>query len=179
MMNFTEKAKRYASSHNNQFSLYTHFIGIPLIVFSLIILFGFLHLVVPNVLDIKFADVAVLALLIYYFLLNWKIALVLTPIFIIMLWLAHLINYDGPTSFALWTFIITFLIGCGLQLLGHIIEGNRPVFWNNPLTSLLSPMFITAEIFFMAGKMDALKAKIYSEDSPEGIHVKKGNEVDL
>ncbi|GGI92755.1 Mpo1 family 2-hydroxy fatty acid dioxygenase [Legionella impletisoli] len=167
MTAFTEQAKRYTAYHHTRLIWYTHLIGIPLIFFSLLILFGFLHLVVPNLFDIKFSDILVVALLIYYFFLNWKLALVLTPIFIILLWLSDLINYAGPTAFAVWAFIIIFLLGCAFQLAGHLIEGSRPAFSNHPKDSLAAPMFITAELFFKAGKMNSLKKEIYGETFPE------------
>lgn len=164
MTPFTEQAKQYTWQHHNRLTWYTHLAGVPLIVFSLIILLGFMHLVVPNVFDIKIADIAVIALLIYYFRLNWLLALILTPVFIVMLFLADLINYAGPTEFAVWAFIIIFLIGCGLQLIGHLIEGNKPAFWDNPWNAFATPMFILAEIFFMAGKMNKLKAEIHGDE---------------
>ncbi|WP_133130184.1 DUF962 domain-containing protein [Legionella yabuuchiae] len=167
MTSFTEQAKRYTAYHNSRLTWYTHLIGIPLIFFSLLILFGFLHLVVPNLFDIKFSDILVVALLIYYFFLNWKLALVLTPIMILLLWLSDLINYAGPTAFSVWSFIIIFLLGCAFQLAGHLIEGSKPALWNNPKDSLAAPMFITAELFFKAGKMNSLKKEIYGETLPE------------
>lgn len=161
---FIDQAKQYAQYHQNQSTIYAHMAGIPLLILSLLVLLGFLHLVIPGLLDIKFADIAILALLIWYFTLNWLLALVLLPVFIVLLWIADFFNYSGPTAFGLWTFVILFLLGCALQFVGHFFEGKRPPFKINLWQMLLAPMFLTAELFFMAGRMESLKKAIHGKE---------------
>ncbi len=167
MSPFIKQAKRYALKHNDITNWYTHFVGIPVIVFSLMIFLGFFHIVVPNVFDIKFADLAVLAILIYYFRLNWLIAAILTPVFLIMLWLAGLINDNGPTTASIWTFFILLIFGVACQLVGHVLEGNKPAFMQHFSDSFAAPMFITAEALFMLGWLPKLKAEVYGKDTPQ------------
>jgi uncharacterized membrane protein YGL010W len=165
MISFIEQAQRYAALHYSRVTWYTHLAGIPLVVFSFIIFFGFFHIVVPNWFDIKFADLLVLGILVYYFRLNWLLALSTTPVFILMLWLADLINYNGPTSFALWAFVVIFLLGAAFQLVGHLIQGNKPAFVKYPYDALAAPLFITAELYFMAGKLKGLQQEIHGDES--------------
>ncbi|WED42902.1 DUF962 domain-containing protein [Legionella cardiaca] len=164
MKSFVEQAQFYAKYHQKPITLYTHLAGVPLIIFSLMIFLGFFHLIVPGLLDTTFASIATVVLLIYYFLLNWRLALVLTPILICLLWIAEAISWAGPTRGALWTFIITFILGWALQLAGHYIEGKRPALMDNFWQALIAPLYITAELFFKGGRMQTLKNQIHGED---------------
>ncbi|WP_347251342.1 Mpo1-like protein [Legionella sp.] len=168
MNSFIEQARFYGTYHQKPITCYTHLVGVPLVVFSLMVLLGFIHLVIPGVLDITLAGIATLILLLYYYYLNWRLALVLTGVFIILLWFAHLVSYYGPTSTALWIFIVTFVLGWAIQLIGHLMEGNRPAFTDNLWQALIAPMFLTAEVFFLSGRMQDLKAQIHGEAELSG-----------
>ena len=165
MIPFTEQAQSYASYHQKAVTRYTHMVGIPLIILSLMILLGFIHVVIIGVLDASVANLATLVLLIYYFRLNWRLALALTPILIFLLWIASLISHNGPTSEAMWSFIIIFFMGCILQFVGHFIEKRRPAFIDNLWQVMIAPLVIVAELFFIVGRMNALKEDIYGKES--------------
>lgn len=168
MKSFIEQAQLYAEYHQNPTTRYTHMAGVPLIILSLMILLGFVKIIIPNVFGTNLAFLAALAALIYYYRLNWQLALVLTPIFIILLWIASWFNHSGPTTLGIWAFLITFIAGWGLQLYGHYIEGKKPAFMMNLCQALIAPLFLTAELFFMAGYMTPLKEQIHgkSEEVP-------------
>ncbi|MBA2657255.1 MAG: DUF962 domain-containing protein [Tatlockia sp.] len=163
MKSFIEQAQAYADCHQTPISRYTHFIGVPLIIFSLMVFFGFLHLVIPGIMNITLAGIATVALLCYYYYLNWRLALALTVILFVMLGLAHLVSRYGPDSTSLWVFIITFVLGWIFQLVGHFFEGKRAAFMNNFWQVLIAPMFLTAELFFLTGHMHELKREIEGE----------------
>ncbi|MBA2650882.1 MAG: DUF962 domain-containing protein [Tatlockia sp.] len=160
MKSFIEQAQIYAAYHQKPISRYTHLIGVPLIIFSLMVLFGFLHLVIPGVLNITLAGIATVALLCYYYYLNWRLSLALTVILFALLGLAHLVSRYGPDSTSLWIFIITFVLGWIFQLVGHVLEGKRPALIDHLSQVLIAPMFVTAELFFLTGHMHDLKREI-------------------
>jgi uncharacterized membrane protein YGL010W len=160
MKSFIEQAQCYASYHQNPMTRYTHLIGVPIIIFSLMILLGFVKIVIPGVYTTNLACLATIAILIYYYRLNWQLALPLTVGFVILLWLASWFNSNGPTKLGVWTFIITFIIGWGFQLYGHFIEGKKPAFIVNSSQALIAPLFVTAELIFMAGYMTALQEQV-------------------
>ncbi len=175
MNSFIEQARLYATYHQNPITRYTHFVGVPLIIFSLMVLLGFIHLVIPGVIDITLAGLATVVLLLYYYYLNWRLALVLTVIFIVLLWFADLVSRVGPTRVALWTFVITFVLGWALQLVGHLIEGKRPAFIDNFWLALTAPLFLTAELFFLTGRMQKLKAQIEEATPPPEQQIESEN----
>src|SRR6202012_1439219 len=104
MDTFIKQAQLYATYHQKPLTRYTHFVGVPLIIFSTMIFFGFIHLVVPGVLNITLAGITTLVLLGYYFYLNWRLALALTVVLLILLGVAHLVSRHGPNSTSLWIF---------------------------------------------------------------------------
>lgn len=85
MKSFIEQAQIYAIYHQNIKTRYTHMVGIPLIIFSFMILLGFVHIIIPGVFFSTLAWFATIVLLSYYFLLNWKLALAITPIMLFIL----------------------------------------------------------------------------------------------
>lgn len=167
MKPFIEQAQMYAGYHHNITTRYTHLAGVPIIILSIMILLGFIKIIIPEVFTTTLACLTTLGVLIYYFRLNWQLALALTPILLILLWFSTLFSHNGPTKLGIWTFIITFVLGWGLQLYGHYIEGKKPAFMDNLSQALIAPLFLTAELFFMAGYMKTLKEQIYGHDAKE------------
>ena len=163
MLPFIEQAKIYTLYHQRPMTRYTHMAGIPLIILALMMLLGWVHVVIIGVLNISVASIATLALLIYYFRLHWRLASVITPILLLLLWVASVLTQNGPTASALWSFLIVFLVGAALLLTGHFIEDKRPAFVDNAWQMLIAPLVIVAEIFFIAGRMDELKEAIYGK----------------
>jgi uncharacterized membrane protein YGL010W len=167
MKPFIEQAQLYASFHQNEVTRYTHFAGVPLIILSVMILLGFVKIAVPGIFATSLAFLATIALLVYYFMLTWELALPLTPILLFLLWLSSWFSHAGPTKLGVWSFIITFVVGWGLQFYGHFIEGKKPAFMVNIMQMLIAPLYLTAELIFMAGYMSALKERIYQTTENE------------
>ncbi len=165
MKSFIEQAQFYATYHQNMKTRYTHMAGVPLIILSVMILLGFVQIIIPGVFASNLAWFATIAALAYYFFLNWELALALTPIMLFLLWIAHWFSEDGPTTLGVWAFIITFFVGWGLQFYGHYLEGKKPAFMDNVGQALIAPLYLVAELFFMAGYMKSLQAQIYGAET--------------
>lgn len=165
MKSFIEQARFYVQYHTKASTRYTHMAGVPIVILSLMILLGFVKITVPGFFATDLACLTTLGVLIYYYRLNWQLALALTPILIILLWIASWFSEYGPTKLGLWTFMITFIVGWGLQFYGHFIEGKKPAFMVNVYQALIAPLFLVAELFFIAGYMQGLKEQIYSNET--------------
>ena len=164
MKSFIEQAKFYAAYHQNIKTRYTHMAGVPLIILSIMILLGFVKIMIPGVFLTNLANIATLIALIYYFRLNWRLALLLTPIMLILLLIANSFSLNGPTWLGLWSFLLFFIVGWGLQFYGHYLEGKKPAFMDNLCQALIAPLFLVAELYFMAGLMHSLKEQIYGSE---------------
>ncbi len=171
MKSFIEQAQVYADYHHNKNTRYTHLAGVPLIILSMMILLGFVQIIIPGVFATTLAFFATIGALIYYYRLNWKLALVLTPIMLVLLLIAHWFSEDGPTKFGIWSFVVIFVVGWGLQLYGHFLERKRPAFMDSLSQAGIAPLFLIAELFFMAGYMKSLKDQVYgaSDLEKEGL----------
>lgn len=164
MKPFIEQAQFYAAYHHNIKTRYTHLAGVPILILSIMIFLGFIKIIMPGVFATSLAFLATLGALVYYFRLNWQLALALTPILLILLLIANWFSQDGPTPFGVWFFILFFIIGLGLQLYGHYLEGKRPAFMDNFSQALIAPLCLVAELFFMAGYMLPLKEQMYGSE---------------
>lgn len=162
MKSFIEQAKFYASYHTNPVTRYTHFAGIPLIILSLMIFLGFFQFVMINVFEISFAVIGTILVMIYYFRLNWQLSLALTPIMLILLWISSFFSSEGPSALGIWSFIITFVAGWAFQLAGHFVEGKRPALMDNLCQAMIAPLFLVADLLFMANLLPDLQKEIYS-----------------
>lgn len=163
MKPFITQAQRYASHHQNPRTQQTHWIGIPLITFSLMILFGCVKIIIPGMLQTSLACLATLALLIYYFRLHWLLALATTPVMLLLLWLASWLTANGPNTVALWIFVISFISGWTLILYGHYISHEKTGFIEQFSPMLIAPLYLMAEVFFVAGLLPSLKAQLHGQ----------------
>lgn len=163
MLSFIEQATLHAQCHQKTFTRYTHFAGVLFIAFSLMLFFSFLHLTVPGYFSRTCAEFLTLLLFVYYFVLNWRLALSVALPLLLLLWLADWLGSAGPTSNALLLFASCFIVGCILQFLGHMIERNRPGFRQSMRQMLIAPLVLTAEVYFMFGKMQKLHAALHQD----------------
>lgn len=143
----------YAAYHRNRWNKLTHFIGVPAIIFSILIPMCR----VPIGGDLTLAHVFVGAVLAYYFLLDVPLALATTVATGALLYAAKLAAGSGIASGWIW-FGVFFVGGWILQLVGHVFEGRKPALADNLFQIFVAPIFLVAEIFFALGlKRDVLE----------------------
>jgi len=141
----------YAAYHRNPWNRLTHFIGVPAIIFAILIPMNWVSL----------GDgVSLLgAVLAYYFLLDAPLALV-TAVAVGALFLAaKLAAGTGMTSGWIW-FGAFFVGGWVFQLVGHVFEGRRPALSDNLFQIFIAPIFLVAEVFFALGLKRDVRKKI-------------------
>jgi uncharacterized membrane protein YGL010W len=143
----------YAAYHRNRWNKLTHFIGVPAIIFSILVPMNW----VPIGDGITLAHIFVGAVLAYYFLLDAPLALATTVATGALLAAARIAAETGFASGWIW-FGIFFVGGWILQLVGHVFEGRKPALADNLFQIFVAPIFLVAEIFFALGfKRDVLE----------------------
>ena len=143
----------YAAYHLNRWNKLTHFIGVPAIIFSILIPMSWVSIGG----DLTLAHVFVGAVLAYYFLLDVPLALATTVVTGALLYAAKLAAGTGVVSGWIW-FGIFFVGGWILQLVGHVFEGRKPALADNLFQIFVAPIFLVAEVFFALGlKRDVLQ----------------------
>jgi uncharacterized membrane protein YGL010W len=145
----------YAAYHRNGWNRATHFIGVPAIVFALLIPMSWVDLAGGFTLAHAFAG----AVLIYYFTLDIPIALATTAVIGLLLYAAQLAAGAGVTEGWTW-FGVFFVGGWVFQLVGHVFEGRRPALADNVLQIFVAPIFLVAEAFFALGLKRGLREKV-------------------
>ncbi|TMH54945.1 MAG: DUF962 domain-containing protein [Betaproteobacteria bacterium] len=143
----------YAAYHRNRWNRLTHFIGVPAIIFAILIPMSWVSLGE----DLSLAHLFLGAVLAYYFLLDVPLALA-TAVAVGALFLAaKLAAGTGIASGWIW-FGVFFAGGWIFQLVGHVFEGRRPALADNLFQIFIAPIFLVAEAFFALGlKRDLLK----------------------
>ena len=151
MKSIEENLSDYKSVHLNKKNIATHFIGIPLILWSIALLLSGIEFSIE--VDGKYQTHSLLPIIalfiyIYYLLLNAKLAffaiVILSPIF----YHASLFS-EHPYFYLLASGV--FLIGWLFQFLGHHFEKTKPAFVDDVSQLLIGPLFLIAELYFFAG----------------------------
>jgi uncharacterized membrane protein YGL010W len=149
---FRSQLASYASVHRNWRNKATHFVGIPLIVFSLLLLLSLWRFEVGDrewTLSLAAAIVAVLG----WMALDLGIGMVMGLIMMVAWYAAHAMAAALGSTQAVWmAFLALFAAGWILQFLGHHYEGKRPALVDNIFQGFIGPMFLVAETLVMMGR---------------------------
>ena len=150
MKTIDEQMAIYASYHRDPRNKLTHFFGVPMIVFAILLALSWIRIPLGEA-STTGAVIFVAVVLVYYFRLDVALALVTGLFTIILLWLADIAS---KASFAtgLALFLFTFVVGWIIQLVGHYFEGRKPALADNLFQIFVAPIFLAAEVFFALGK---------------------------
>lgn len=150
MTSLTAQLECYAAYHRDRRNKLTHFVGVPLVAFALLLALGWLRFAPAPELPLSGGVLFYLGSLVYYFRLDWRIALVQLPATLPLLvaaeWVARM-----PFDISAAAFAVAFVGGWAVQLVGHAIEGRRPALADNLLQVFNAPLFLTAEVLVALG----------------------------
>ncbi len=166
MLTLKQQMQSYGAYHRDPRNKLTHYFGVPLVTFALFLFLGWFRFVHPEVLPITAATLFYLGVCVYYFRLDWRIALVQLPFTVAILiasdWVAKQSMGVSASVFA-----ATFVGGWIIQLVGHAIEGRRPALADNLLQVFNAPLFLSIEGLAMMGmRLDLLEP----EDLGDPVH---------
>jgi uncharacterized membrane protein YGL010W len=149
---------QYASYHRDRRNVWTHFVGIPMIVVALTTLLSPLTLLnlpvtlhgQPGLLQVSLATVVVLLASVYYLALDVRYGLVM----LILLFMAGaagelIMSRSGTLWWA--SGLALFVVGWVFQFIGHYFEGRKPAFVDDLMGLMIGPLFIVAEAGFLLG----------------------------
>jgi uncharacterized membrane protein YGL010W len=165
-----EQLIQYASYHRDSRNVMSHFIGVPLIVFAVIVLLSRPNLAAfgvafGGILPLSPAFVLTQITALYYLRLDVRLGIAMTIFLEICLWLAALIA-AGSTQFWLLCGVGIFVIGWVIQFIGHYYEGKKPAFVDDVVGLIIGPIFVAAEFSFLMGWRKELQATIESRVGP-------------
>ena len=149
MKTLEDQMSYYAAYHQDARNKATHFVGVPLIAFSLMIPLGWLRADLGGF-TVSAALVVTALLLLYYLVLDVPLGLASCVVFGLMLWGADALS-QLPLAASLGWFLALFVGGWALQLWGHVYEGRKPALVDNLFQVFVAPIFLAAEVFFALG----------------------------
>jgi uncharacterized membrane protein YGL010W len=147
---FLRQLASYASVHRDARNKATHFIGIPVIVFSLVLAASQWQVEVAGRTMSAAAVLAVLGVL-GWLLLDLGIGFVMAAIMVPTWYAAEALAAALGPAATWWAFAVLFVGGWVLQFLGHHFEGKRPALMDNLFQAFVGPMFLVAEVLVESG----------------------------
>ncbi len=145
----------YAAYHRDRRNRLTHFIGVPAIVFAILIPMCW----VPIGDGLTLAHVFLGAVLAYYFLLDVPLAIAAGVATCALYFAAKLAADTGFVSGWIWSGAF-FVGGWIFQLVGHVLEGRKPALADNLFQIFIAPIFLVAELFFALGLKRDVREKV-------------------
>lgn len=167
MKTLAEQMVSYAAYHRNPWNRLTHFIGVPVIVFAILVPTSWVQLPGGDFTP-SLAMLLVLGVIVYYLLLDRLMGLAMVPVLSVILLCSHWVATSYPITAGLKVFAIAFVGGWTLQLLGHVFEGRRPALVDNFWQIFVAPVFLVAEVLFMLGARTDLKQDVEARIGSRG-----------
>jgi len=152
---FERQLATYASYHRDERNRATHFIGIPAIVFSILVPLALVRSGGISAAMVV-AAISVLGWIALDRVIGLAMVVAMVPMLIVAEWVAR--TYSGTTAWIV--FAVFFVGGWVFQLVGHMWEGRRPALADNLFQAFIGPMFIMAEVLMALGLKQELKATI-------------------
>ena len=168
MRNANQLMIDYAAYHRDKRNIATHFVGIPLIVFSIGILLARPAFEVAGVTLTPIWVIWIAATIWYLMLGNLALGIAVSVVNGVLIWLAAPLAAGSVASWLGWG-VGTFVVGWVIQFVGHYYEGKKPAFVDDLLGLLTGPMFVTAEAMFALGWGKDLLAQIEQRVGPTKV----------
>ena len=165
MRSLEQNLTQYAAYHRDRRNIATHFAGVPMIVFAIVLALATVSFPVGNV-AVTLAAVTSLAACIYYFRLDRLFGATLAVVLFAMCAMASEMTHRLGTGPALGWAAVAFVWGWGLQFLGHKFEGMKPAFFDDAKQLLIGPLFVCAEAYFLFGARPRLRRYIEDRVGP-------------
>lgn len=165
MKTVEENLTQYAAYHRDRRNILTHFVGVPMIVFAIILALATASIQV-GALAITMAAVVSIAMCAYYFHLDRVFGLAMAVVFFAMCAAASEITARMSTPAVLGCAAAIFTVGWALQFLGHKFEGMKPAFFDDVMQLIIGPLFVCAEVFFLFGAKPRLRRYIEERVGP-------------
>ncbi|MDT7525815.1 DUF962 domain-containing protein [Pseudidiomarina sp. GXY010] len=149
MKTITDHLAGYAAYHRDRRNIYTHLVGIPMIVIAIEILLSRPSGIILGVPLSPAILVSALAAL-FYLKLDVFLGILMTLLLGLAVWLGSHVALLPTSAWLSWG-IGLFVIGWVFQFIGHYYEGRKPAFVDDIMGLAIGPLFVVAEVVFMLG----------------------------
>ena len=156
---------QYAAYHRDRRNIATHFVGVPLIVFSVVLVMDVASITAGPV-TLSLAAIASIAACLYYVVLDRALGVaMIVVLFLMNAGASEIVARWGNGAAVAWAGGI-FVAGWAIQFVGHKYEGMKPAFFDDAKQLLIGPLFVCAEAFFLCGAKPVLRRYIETRVGP-------------
>jgi uncharacterized membrane protein YGL010W len=161
---FRRQLAGYAAVHRDRRNKATHFVGIPVIVFSLLLILSLWRI------DLGGREVSMALAIGALAVLGWLaldtgIGIVMAANIVPAWYAAEVLAHALGPSATVAAFSALFVGGWILQFVGHQVEGKRPALVDNIFQGFVGPMFLVAEALVASGYRADLAAMMGEGDA--------------
>lgn len=161
MKSLLEQLSTYKSVHLNKSNVKTHFVGIPLIIWSIAIVLSMVGFELSTkhfTVGITLMSIVAYCVLLYYVVLSRPLALMAILIFGPIVYSA---TWVPATEWPMVIALIAFITGWIFQFIGHAYEKAKPAFIDDLNQLFIGPLFLLAEIYFKFGGNKTLEQQVH------------------
>ena len=165
MRTATELLAQYAAYHRDRRNIVSHFVGVPMIVFSIGVLLARPALRAGDLVLTPAWILFALAAAWYVTRGNAVLGIVASVVVAALLWLGQQVSGGSVPVWLGWG-LGFFAVGWLIQFIGHYYEGRKPAFVDDLSGLLVGPMFVVAEWLFALGVCKPMLAEIERRVGP-------------
>lgn len=158
MKTFEQQLTGYAAYHRDPRNIATHFAGVPMIMFAVVILLSRPVLFEPG-LPVSAALIAALVVGLYYLRLHPGTGVLMALVLAAMVYFGQQIARLDTGQWLGWG-VGLFVVGWIIQAIGHVYEGRKPAFVDDLMGLVIGPLFVLCEALFAIGLLADLKSAI-------------------
>lgn len=173
MKTLTDQLAGYAAYHRDRRNIATHLVGIPVIVFAVVVLLSRPAFGEAAGVPLTPAVLAALAAAAYYLVLDRPLGLAMAVVLAAMIALAAPLAAASTGAWLAWGLGL-FVVGWIVQFVGHGYEGRKPAFLDDVIGLLIGPLFVAAELAFVFGLRGALREEIERRVGPTVVRERGG-----
>jgi len=164
MKTLIDHLSQYADYHRDPRNIHTHFVGVPMIMFAVVVLLSRPAWIAGD-LPVTPALFCALAACVFYFRLDTRFGLAMAALLAAMLAVAQ---WVAAQSLVVWlaTGICMFAVGWVIQFIGHYYEGRKPAFVDDLVGLIVGPLFVVAEWAFALGLRKEVQAAVEARSGP-------------
>ncbi|WP_020398445.1 Mpo1 family 2-hydroxy fatty acid dioxygenase [Kordiimonas gwangyangensis] len=158
---FYEQMAMYSAYHRDGRNQATHHVGVPMIVFSVLVITSTIPLVTTVEGPITVGAALMALLVLFYIIAAPLVGTIAALLYGALSFGAAQIAAMGE-GIPMKVFLTLFIVGWAIQFWGHKYEGRKPALFDNLLQIFMAPSFLIAEILFSLGLEEGLQAEIKS-----------------
>ena len=164
MKTLIDHLSQYADYHRDPRNIHTHFVGVPMIMFAVVVLLSRPAWMVGE-LPLSPALFAALAACLFYFRLDARFGVAMAALLAAMLAVAQWLAAQTLTVW-LGAGVGLFVVGWVIQFVGHYYEGRKPAFVDDLVGLIVGPLFVVAEWAFALGLRKEVQAAVEQRSGP-------------